>query len=191
VRLPKQETSKTVKTKMKNTKIGNWSGLVAIVTAGVVLSGAPAFAADNGNIVIQGTVAPVNEIVVTPVSGYNTLDLTAGGTDVQVATVNEKNNDPDGYTVTLVSANAAETAQAFLAGADGDNAQVVNYSMKYGVAEAEAAVTLVAGSAVVTSTSAASIEAGAAKSLLITFAGSSWKNADTYSDTITLTIAAK
>lgn len=157
----------------------------------LLLAGGSVFAADNGNIVLEGTVAAVNEIVVTPVSGYNTLNLTAGATDQQVATVNEKNNDPDGYTVTLVSLNAAATAQANLKGADTENSQVINYSMKYGVAASEAAVTLVAGSAVVSSTSAASIEAGAEKSLLVSFSGASWKNADTYSDTLTLTIAAK
>src|SRR5687768_3215877 len=80
----------------------------------LLLAGGSAFAADSGNIVIQGTVAAVNEIVVTPVAGYNTLNLTAGATDQQVATVNEKNNDPDGYTVTLTSLNASG-AQAFLA----------------------------------------------------------------------------
>jgi hypothetical protein len=133
----------------------------------------------------------VNAIVVTPVSGYNTLDLSADALNQQVATVNEQNNDPDGYTVTLQSLNAAATAQANLKGADAQNSQVVNYSMKYGVAASEADVTLVAGSAVVSNPSAASIEAGAEKSLLISFSGASWKNADTYSDTLTLTIAAK
>ena len=175
-------------------KYEKWSGIAAVVAVGLVLNVTPAFADDSGNVVIQGTVAPMNQIVVTPVAGDNALDMTASATDKQVATVNEKNNDPDGYTVTLVSANAlaASSSQARLTGADSDNSQVFNYSMKYGSAGSEAAVTLDGtGSATVTSTSAASIEAGAEKSLLVTFSGSSWKNADTYSDTITLTIAAK
>lgn len=67
--------------------------------------------------------------------------MAAGATIHQVATVNEKSNDPDGYTVT-------------------------------------------AGSGIVTTTSAPSIEAGAEKSIRISFTGSAWKNADTYSDTI-------
>lgn len=163
----------------------------AVLTGSLVVGAASVFAADSGNITIQGTVAPVNAIVVTPVAGYNSLALGAGATDQQVATVNEQNNDPDGYTVTLVSANASTNTVAFLKGADSENSQVVNYTMKYGTASSEAAVTLVAGSAVVTSTSAASIEAGAEKSLLVSFAGASWKNADTYADTLTLTIAAK
>lgn len=168
--------------------------LAAVLTGSLILSAASVFAADSGNVTIQGTVDPVNAIVVTSVAGYNSLALGTGATDQQVATVNEQNNDPDGYTVTLVSANAATaaSAQARLNGADTENSQVVNYSMKYGVAAAEAIVTLDgSGSAVVSSTSAASLEAGNEKSLLITFAGDTWKNADTYSDTLTLTIAAK
>jgi hypothetical protein len=154
----------------------------------------PMLAADSGNITLQGTVDPVNEITVTPVAGYNSLNLASGATDQQVATINEKNNDPDGYTVTLVSANAAAagSSQARLKGADAQNSQVVNYSIKYGVDGSESSVTLDnTGSAVVTSTSAASPQTGANKSLRITFSGNSWLNADTYSDTLTLTIAAK
>lgn len=163
-----------------------------IKTVAVLLvAGGSVFAAESGNVIIQGTVAAVNEIVVTPVAGYNTLNMTAGATIQQVATINEKSNDPDGYTVTLQSLNAGATTQGFLKGADTENADFFNYTMTYGVAAAEAAVTLAAGSGIVTSTSAASIEAGAEKSLRISFAGSTWKNADVYSDTITLTIAAK
>ena len=176
---------------MKN--ISNFqSGLTAaVITVGLILGGASVFAADNDNVIIEGTVSPVNEIVVTPVEGHNALDMAAGAVNQQVATVNEKNNDPDGYTVTLTTLNAPAGNAAFLKGSDADNSQTFAYSMKYGTAGSEADVTLASGSAVVTSTSAASIEAGAEKSLLVSFTGSSWKNADTYSDTITLTIAAK
>ncbi|HVR36446.1 MAG TPA: hypothetical protein VMS21_11410 [Methylomirabilota bacterium] len=189
----KETKRKEVMKHTKNAKVR--SGLmIAVITVGLVLSGSSALAADNGSVTVQGTVEPVNEITVTGQTGFNTLNLSAGATDQNVAVVNEKNNDPDGYTVTLVSANAqaASSSQARLKGANTANATVINYSMKYGTALAEAAVTLGAtGSAVVTSTSAASPETGSNKNLLITFSGSSWSNADTYSDTITLTIAAK
>lgn len=178
---------------MKN-QFNRSSITASILTATLALGVMSAFAADSGNITVQGTVDPVNELTVTSQAGFSTLDLTAGATDLTVAVVNEKNNDPDGYTVTLVSANAqaASSAQARLNGADGANATVLNYSIKYGVAAAEAAVTLdTTGSAVVSSTSAATVEAGSNKNLKITFAGSTWKNADVYSDTVTLTIAAK
>jgi hypothetical protein len=179
---------------MKKMKESKRSGFVAaLLTSTLILSAVSALAADSGNITVQGTVVPVNEITVTSQTGFDTLNLANGGTDVLVAVVNEKNNDPDGYTVTLVSANAQaeSSAQAHLKGADTENATVINYSIKYGVNAAETAVTLVSGSAEVTSTTAATPEAGSDKNLKITFAGSSWSNADTYSDTLTLTIAAK
>ena len=153
-----------------------------------------AFAADNGSVTIQGTVEAVNEIVVTTQSGYNALDLSAGATDQTIAVVNEKNNDPDGYTVTLVSANAAAaaSAQARLKGAEAANGTEINYSIKYGTTGAEQEITLDAdGSKVITSVSAATDAAGVDKNLMITFSGLAWRNADTYSDTLTLTIASK
>ena len=108
--------------------------------------------------------------------------------------MNEKNNDPDGYTVTLVSANAAAagSAQARLKGTDSANSTEINYSIKYGQTGEEQAVTLDAdGSKVITSVSAATDAAGVDKNLMITFSGMAWRNADTYSDTLTLTIATK
>lgn len=167
--------------------------MAAVITASLAFS-ATSFAADSGSVTVQGTVAPVNELTVAAQTGFNALNLTTGATDLTVAVVNEKNNDPDGYTVTLVSANAqaAGSAQARMKGADTANATEINYSIKYGVAALEAAVVLSAtGSAVVTTTTAATAEAGADKNLKITFAGATWRNADTYSDTLTLTIAAK
>lgn len=167
--------------------------MASILTAILALGAMSAFAADSGNITVQGTVDPVNALTVTSQAGFNALALSTGSTNQTVAVVNEKNNDPDGYTVTLVSANAqaASSAQARLKGADAQNATVINYSIKYGVAASEAAVTLVSGSATVTSTTAATPEAGSNKNLQISFDGSTWRNADVYSDTLTLTIAAK
>jgi phage tail sheath gpL-like len=123
-------------------KFGKWSGLAGIITAGLVLSGASAFAADN--IVLSGEVAAVNTVEVVGVADvYNALDLATSAAAVKVADVLETSNDNIGYTVTLRSANAAVTAQAVLKGAVG-NAQGMNYSITYGPG-AGTAVTLIAG----------------------------------------------
>jgi len=66
----------------------------------------------------------------------------------------------------------------------------MNYSITYGPG-AGTAVTLIAGIATVTSSAVATSEAGTANNLRITYTGNTFLNADTYSDTITLTIAAK
>ena len=137
-----------------------------------------------GNITIAGTVANVTTITVASQAGYNALPIAAGCVDQLVANVTEKSNDRIGYTVTLNSLNAGATAQAVLNGTAG-NTDTVNYTMKYnGIA-----VTLASGSAVVTTSAVRTPVAGLVKPLAVTIPAS-WVNTDTYSDTLTLTIAA-
>lgn len=159
-----------------------------------VVVGRVASAAGSDSITIQGSQAAVNDISIASQSGYNNLDLTSGETAKTVAIVNEKSNDPDGYTVTLQSANAldAESSQAHLKGANGSNSTTVNYSIKYGPGGSEADVTLNGtGAAVVTDANSNTGSSGSDKNLKVTLSGSAWRPADTYSDTLTVTIAAK
>ena len=86
--------------------------------------------------------------------------------------------------MTLNSLNAGSTAQAVLNGTAG-NTDTVNYTMKYD----GTAVTLASGSAVVTSSAVRTPGAGLVKGLSVTIPAV-WVNTDTYSDTLTLTIAA-
>jgi phage tail sheath gpL-like len=168
-------------------KFGKWSGLAAVITVGLVLSGVSAFAADS--VVLSGTVAPVNTVAVVGFGTYATLNLAVSDAAVKVADVTETSNNNTGYTVSLVSANAAGTVQARLKGAVG-NTMGMNYSITYGPG-AGTAVTLGAVPSVVTDSAVATPEAGTANNLRVTYTGISFLNADTYTDTITLTIAAK
>jgi len=138
----------------------------------------------SGNITISGAVANNTSITVASQAGFNNLNITAGETDKLVAIATEKSNDRIGYTVTLTTANAPAGAAAFLKGVAG-NADTVPYTMKYN----GTVVTLVAGSATVTSVIARTPQAGVAKNLTVTIPAV-WVNTDTYSDTVTLTIAA-
>jgi hypothetical protein len=176
---------------MTSTRIGKWSGIAAVITVSMVLSSAPAFAqsTDEGNITLSGTVAPINEISVTPVAGvYNVLDLANSQVNLVVATVLEESNHTTGYTVTLVSANAAAGTQARLMSTDGSNLHGIDYSMFYGP-DSGTAVTLTTGSATVTSTIGAAPEGGTLNNLGISYTGNTFLNADVYTDTLTLTIA--
>lgn len=165
--------------------------VAAIVSGSLLLVAESASAASEGTITVSGTIDPVNNITVTATTGYNALNLAASQTDLNVATVVEENNDMDGYTVTLASANAvaAGSGQARFKGALTGNGDVVNYSIKYNAV----AVTLGAttGKATVTDTTAPSAQGGDSKALAISYTGNTWLKADTYSDTLTLTIAAK
>jgi hypothetical protein len=154
---------------------------VAVAVIATTMAG---LAQTSGNLTISGTVANQTTIAIAPQAGYNNLDIASGTTDQVVAQVTERSNSRNGYTVTLTSANAGTGSQASLNGTAG-NSDVVNYSMEYdGVG-----VTLSGGSAQVTNASGRTPQAGVVKALSVTFAAS-WVNTDTYSDTLTLTIAA-
>ncbi|HTI99468.1 MAG TPA: hypothetical protein VL527_11350 [Dongiaceae bacterium] len=159
---------------MKKT-IAGLSAVFALATA--------SYAQSSANLTIQGSVSAINTISVAPQTGYNALDLVNGETDKLVGIATETSNDVLGYKVTLKSTNAGTSAQAVLKGAASGNADTVNYSVKYG----GSVVTLSSGAAVVTSASGRTGSSGATKNISITLAGG-WRTADTYSDTLTLTI---
>ena len=152
------------------------SVLIAMASAG--------FAQASATLTISGTVAPINTITIASQTGYNALDLVNNASAKVVGIATETSNDKLGYKVTLSSLNAGTTAQAFLKGAISGNADIMNYSISYG----GTAVTLASGSAVVTSVAARTGAAGVNKNVAVTFTGA-WLTADTYSDTLTLTIA--
>ena len=168
---------------MKRNKSNMW-----VVAVMIALSGTAAMAATQGDVTISGTVDAINEITVATQTGYDALSLSAGETDKLVAIVNEKNNNTAGYTVTLSSANAAVDADgvARLKGA-GDASNTIVYTINYG----GSAVTIgVDGTSVVTADGTNTGSAGVDKNVTVsTTAG--WHNADTYSDTLTFTIASK
>ena len=142
------------------------------------------FAQASATLTISGTVAPINTITIASQTGYNALDLVNNASAKLVGIATETSNDKLGYKVTLSSLNAGTTAQAFLKGAISGNADIMNYSISYG----GTAVTLASGSAVVTSVAARTGSSGVPKNIAVTFTGA-WLTADTYSDTLTLTIA--
>jgi glycine betaine/choline ABC-type transport system substrate-binding protein len=142
-------------------------------------------AQSSSTLVISGTVAPINTVTIASQSGYNSLALASGATAQVVGIATETSNDKLGYKVTLSSANAGSTAQAFLKGAITGNTDTLNYSILYN----GTAVTLASGSATVTSATGRTVAAGVTKNIAVTFTGT-WLTADTYSDTLTLTVAA-
>ena len=110
---------------------------MVLLTAMMMVVGATALFAqaeqlsDTGSITIGGNVPERVEITVTPVTGYDDLDLRADttGSGVSVASVNELSNSSDGYTVTLESTNAT-AAQAFFA--SDSTVDTLDYSITYG-----------------------------------------------------------
>jgi len=185
---------------------------VALVIGSVSALATSALAADNeAALTISGTVSAVATVAIydatnsDALSTFTTLNLATGMDAVKIATVRERCNDSTGYTMTLALGNGESGATSYLKGVVSGNTAKVAFSVNYG----GEAVTFSGASATVTSTSAISVgyPSVAAKDLLITIAtgseettpnnGASGKNvlsilpADTYSETLTFTIAGK
>jgi len=63
------------------------------------------FAQDTGQITLKGVIPAQTSIEVNPADIADKLDLLNSASDLKVAEVIERNNTPDGYTVTLTSQN--------------------------------------------------------------------------------------
>ena len=150
---------------------------IALVT---VLISIGAQAATTGSITISGTVPAATAIVVTPVAGYNALDLATTAVDQQVATVREINNTANGYTVTLASANSGSLVNGVIGS--------VGYSAKYD----GGSVTLSNTPQTVTNAGPSSSVVNVLKSFDVSFTGTAPEDLmqGTYSDTLTFTIQA-
>jgi hypothetical protein len=162
---------------------------VRVVTLlALILFGAAAVSAQTtGSITLTGTVSAILQITVTPIAGYDSLDLTTSQTDLAVATVNEKSNNAAGYTVAIESANAAATSSttAYLEGVA--HAETLDYTITY---DGSSVALDASGQAVVTDVVAKTTSAGIDKSVQISYTGA-FLSADSYSDTLTFTITAK
>lgn len=151
---------------------------------------APAAWGATATITISGSVDASTQITATAAPALSNDELVNGVTDKPMSSVNEKCNKHDGYTVMLESANAkaASSSQARMNGAIAANSSVINYTIKYD----GATVTLDnTGAAKITDATEKTGGQGIDKPLAISIAAGQNPAADTYSDTLTLTIAAK
>lgn len=149
-----------------------------------------AYAQTTASIVITGTVAPVISVSITPEAISSNLDLTANITNLKVATVNERSNIPNGYTVSVESANALSTGTSipYFEGQNATTPETLDYTINYGGSP----ISLVSGIATITDSNARTTGTGVDKDLAISYNGSTHLlAADTYSDTLTFTITAK
>jgi hypothetical protein len=152
-----------------------------ILSLGLGLTGAgSAIAATTGQITISGSIPAYTAIVVSPVAGYNSLDLSTTATDKNVATVTEINNTTTGYTVKLASANSGSLKNGSLGS--------VAYTAKYN----GTAVTLSSTAVTVTKQSSQTSVVNANKNFSISYTGvdPTTLMVGTYSDTLTFTITA-
>ena len=138
-----------------------------------------AHGATTGSITISGSVPVATAIVVTSVTGYNNLDLTASPVNLTVANVREINNTANGYTVTLASTNAGQLK---------NGTSALAYTAKYN----NVTVTLSATATTVTTSPPSTAVVNVVKPFTVSYTGAAAETmtAGTYSDTLTFTIAA-
>ncbi len=133
---------------------------------------------------LQGIVAGTCTIS-TADAGAGTLDLSSSQTDLTVANVTENCSDANGYTVTIATTNGTTNGLLVSQDVNGANATDLSYSIKYD----GSAVTIASGSGTGATRSGFTASQTVALAVTYTIPGGGLP-ADTYTDTLTLTITA-
>ena len=98
--------------------------ILIILMTGLI--GAQAFAASTGTLRVSGTVSVVNDLVVTPNGTNNTsLNIIAGESAKNIASVAETSNNGMGYIMQMSSVNAGKLVNAT------DATKFTNYTISY------------------------------------------------------------
>jgi len=165
-----------------------FSKLSALLLLFMMVSGG-LFAAD-ASLDLSGLITASTSVSFIPTAVASSLTLTADATGLEVGSLTENSNDPDGYTLTAKSTNgfAVFSETGVLKGNTGGNPDSVTYTMAYGGTVTPFDTT--SGLALLKDVTLAS-PGNVVTAITITYTGSTILTADTYSDTITFTITAK
>ncbi len=149
---------------------------------GALLVPMNALSADTGTLLLQGTVALVNNIVITPNGSNNTsLDIQSGSANVLVASVTETSNNLTGYKINIKSLNGGELRNS------ADATKKTTYTISY---NGGSAVTLSTSYQQVKNVSSLSGLTSNSSNVNASVAAYSSAPAGTYSDTVTFQIVA-
>lgn len=151
-----------------------------VLTALLVLSSS-AFAANSGNLFISGTVLPVNDLIITANSNATNLNITGGESNKLVASVSETSNNLTGYKISMKSANASLLVHSV------DSSKSTGYTVSYG---GGAAATLSTTAQVVKNVGSLAGLTTNNSDVHVNVSAYALAPAGTYSDTITISIAA-
>ena len=173
---------------MKHIKLMKTHSIIVAVCILAAASATNAIGATSGNLGLSGSVPVILELTVNSNAAASALTPSGNVSAVSIGTIVESCNDADGYTVSLSSSNGVtdSAGSGVLTGATA--AEDLSYALSYGGSN----VSFANGLATVTNVNTKSSADGDSKTVLITYDGSSSNlAADTYSDTLTFTIAAK
>jgi hypothetical protein len=161
-------------------------GIALACGTALVFSGSIAQAANNNSatIPLSGTVATTCTVANNATGATTTFtDMTTGASSVLIGTITEICNDKNGYKVTLTESNYSASSPSFKGSSTNT---LIPYSLSYN----GSAVSFPSSTATLTPAGTQTSATGVAKALNITFAASLY-TADTYSDTITITMASQ
>jgi len=150
-----------------------------------ILLPAASQAGTTGSVDLTGTVTLNCSLTVSAQSAATSMNLGTTTANLLVASINEKCQNQHGFIVTLTSNNGDQAGvnSGLLKGGSGNN-DTLAYTVKYD----GTTVNLVNGSATVTSTNHKTPAGGDNKALTLSYTGAPSLNADTYTDTIVLSL---
>lgn len=145
------------------------------------LLGSSAFAVSSGTLTLRGTVAAVNDIVITPNGDNLLLNITAGETNKLVASAAETSNNLLGYKIFIASPTGGELRNT------SDATKKTTYKISYNGA---AAVTPTVGGVQVKNVASLTGLTTANSNVNVQVTAYATAPAGTYEDTLTLSIQA-
>ena len=151
-------------------------GSLGAVGVGIVLGTTQA---EAQSITLSGTVAQSCNLTITSSGSYNSLTLTSAQSNVTVGTAGENCNDGKGYKVTIGTKNG--TTSGMLKGTSYN--QTLAFGLNYG---SSTTLTFAGSTATATNTNAAGFTT---YTIGVTYAAGTQLTADTYTDTLTFTMA--
>jgi len=165
--------------------------VVAGMALATLIGGTSVALADD--VILSGSVAAITTITPTATQPLGVTLGSAGLTDFAVTTVTEKNNVTGGYTITVSSASAAAATSGSrnvckLLLTDDLTTTPITYTMKYD--GQPVALDAATGACVFTRSKTVNTPNGDDKILTVTTSAATSAHAGTYTDTVTLTIAA-
>ncbi len=140
-----------------------------------------AFAVSSGPLALSGVVVAVNDITITPNANATTLNIINGESAKSVADVSETSNNLTGYSISMRSANASKLVHSV------DSSKSTSYKISY---DGGLAISLTIADQEVKNVASLAGLTTVSSNVKVDVTPYATAPAGTYSDTITISIAA-
>lgn len=153
------------------------------IVAGLMASTAFGAYSASGTLTISGVVLAINELEITPINNTN-LNIEGGETARLVGTVSERSNSFTGYKISMSSLNGSKLVNAADVSGNTNTAYTVSYD------DNASYVSLTSSAQVVKTVSSLTALTTVSSNVKVNVTAKAGAPAGTYSDTITISIAA-